>query len=493
MSFWTPDNVIAATKGKWLSAPARGGFVPAISGLCTDSRSLKPGHAFLALKGDKFDGHSFVNAAADGGAPLIILSDAASFGGTGGARTGPAVLQVSDTLRALQDLAAAYRRSMPGLRVVGVTGSNGKTTTTRIIDAVLGVKFRGTRSIKSFNNHIGVPLTLLSVKPGDEYVVCEMGMNHPGEIAPLTAMAQPDAAVITSVGRAHIEHMGSIEAIAAEKASIFAGLRARGLAVAPADGEAPSLGPHLRGLERLVTVGASAGAGLRVAKLAHASGPEGDHLTFTLGDGASFTVPLIGEHNAFNAAAAVAVGRHFGLSDAEIARGLKAAQPPEMRLARETIRGIDLLNDAYNASPESMLAAFKTFAAVFPPGGRRRVLVLGDMLELGPASAAAHEEVGRAAAKLCRPDLLICVGAAAPGYAAGAGKGGGVHTFPAITSGQDADGIAALLAEGDAVLLKGSRRMGLERVVESLRGASAPAGSLTPTSGLEAISSRAVR
>src|SRR5262249_35462394 len=152
---------------------------------------------------------------------------------------------VPDTLKALQSLAGAYRAAMPALRVVGVTGSNGKTTTTRLIDSVLGVKFRGTHSIKSFNNHIGVPLTLLAVSPGDEYVVCEMGMNHAGEIAPLTAMARPDAAVITSVGRAHVEHLGSIGAIAAEKASIFAGLRPGGVAVIPAEQEAPSLAPLL--------------------------------------------------------------------------------------------------------------------------------------------------------------------------------------------------------------------------------------------------------
>lgn len=479
-AFWTPANLARVTSGYWDPSPARRGDEPIpVTGVSIDSRTIQPGQAFIALRGDRFDGHDYLDLAAGAGAALLVVAGDRR----PSAHPNTPVLRVPDTIATLQRLAGAYRASLPDLRVVGVTGSNGKTTTTRLIDAALSTTLRGGASIKSFNNHIGVPLTLLSARPGDDFLAAEMGMNHAGEIAPLTEIARPDVAVITSIGRAHIEHLGSLEAIAAEKASIFRGLREGGLAIAPA--EAPLLRKHFTRLPRVVTFGVSAEADLRVMNLEPVRLDSGgaepiDGQRFTINGGSRFEIPMPGAHNALNAAAAVAVARHLGINDREIARGLKGARPADMRLGRTRVAGIELVNDAYNASPESVLAALRTFATLFPPGSApRRVLILGDMLELGAATDAAHDEVGRAIAELCPPDLLVTVGMSAPRYASASGiPPDRVLTFP------DADDnavrrVADALRPGDAVLLKASRRMGLERVVKALQARAA-----TPAAGV---------
>lgn len=499
MNFWTPTTVQHVTGGSWIVRPSGPGgtgemFRTPVDGVSIDSRAAGATQAFVAVKGETFDGHDFLAQAAAKGCALVVVSDESKVpaawravgaggpggpGGTGGGSAAPAVLLVPDTVRALQRLAAGYRRSLGALRVVGITGSNGKTTTTRLVDSILKTKLRGSASIKSFNNHIGVPLTLLAARPQDQYVVCEMGMNHAGEIAPLTEMGAPDAAMITSIGRAHIENMGSLEAIAAEKASIFNGLRAGGLAVAPAD--VPVLAPYLKRLENVVTFGRGGHADLRLTHVETVPGPDGPTgQRFTVNGRWTCEMPLIGEHNAMNALAAIAVARRLGLSDEEITRGLAGAAPAEMRLNRQTIGGVRVVNDAYNASPESMAAALRTFADLFPEskGGAasRRVLVLGDMLELGPAAEAAHDEVGRLIAQCCPPDVIVTLGASAGRYA-DAAKGAGATIGESVRFGSADDAscgkVADMLRPGDAVLLKASRRMGLERIVKALEARAA--------------------
>jgi UDP-N-acetylmuramoyl-tripeptide--D-alanyl-D-alanine ligase len=487
MNFWTPNNLQHVTGGSWIVRPPSGeAFRSPVEGVGTDSRALKASQAFIALAGENFDGHDYLSQAGSAGCGVAIVSDDSKVptvwrsGAVGGSVASPAVLKVDSTLRALQRIAAAYRRSMPHLRVVGITGSNGKTTTTRILDAVLSVKLRGSASIKSFNNHIGVPLTLLAARPGDQYVVCEMGMNHAGEIAPLTEMARPDAAIITSIGRAHIENLGSIEAIAKEKASIYAGLKDDGLAVAPAD--SPLLGEYLRRLPHVVTFGRADRADLRVTtvEVLTDAGGQACGQRFVLNGRQAYTIPLLGEHNVMNACAAVAVARRFGLSDEEITRGLASAKPAEMRFNRLSIGGAEIINDAYNASPESVAAALRTFASIFPAGGRhaRRVLVLGDMLEMGAASDAAHDEIGRLIASVCPPDLLVTVGPAAARYAAASGMNSARTTMFAEADEKACGEIAGAIRGGDAVLLKASRRMGLERVVKALEARASGAASV---------------
>lgn len=475
MNFWTPANLQVITNGVWLARPPSNDALRSpVDGVATDSRALPVGKAFIALKGDTFDAHDFLGAVA--AAPLVIVHDESRVpaawraGGSSGA-SAPAVLRVDSTLKALQRLASAYRRALPQLRVVGITGSNGKTTTTRILDSVLSVKLRGSASIKSFNNHIGVPLTLLAARPSDQYVVCEMGMNHAGEIAPLTEMARPDAAVITSLGRAHIENLGSVEAIAKEKASIYAGLKEDGLAVAPAD--TALLGEYLRRLPHVVTFGRAEHADLRVTAIetVRDDSAEAAGQRFTLNARQTYEIPLVGEHNVLNACAVIAVARRFGLTEEEIARGLASARPAEMRFHRLTIAGVHVVNDAYNASPESVAAALRTFASLWPVGrAARRVLVLGDMLELGELSDAAHDEIGRLIAAVCPCDLLVTIGPGAARYARAAGVNNARTMGFEAADDRTCREIAGELRAGDAVLLKASRRMGLERVVRALEG-----------------------
>lgn len=470
MNFWTPSNLQGVTSGVWaVRPPSAEAFRAVVDGVGTDSRALPANKAFIALKGESFDGHDFL--ASVGAAPLVVVSDETklpeSWRAPGAAA--PAVLRVDSTLRALQRLASAYRRGLPQLRVVGVTGSNGKTTTTRLLDGLLSVKLRGSASVKSFNNHIGVPLTLLAARPSDQYVVCEMGMNHAGEIAPLTEMARPDAAVITSLGRAHIENLGSVEAIAKEKASIYAGLKPDGLAVAPAD--TSLLTEYVRRLAHAVTFGRAEHADLRVTAIEtlRDDGGEPRGQRFTVNGRQSYEIPLLGEHNVLNACAAVAVARRFGLSEEEIARGLGAARPPEMRFHRVSIGGVSVINDAYNASPESVAAALRTFASLWPVGkAARRVLVLGDMLELGEHSDAAHDEIGRLIAAACPCDVLVTIGPGAARYARAAGVNNARTMRYAAADETACREIAEELRAGDAVLVKASRRMGLERVVRAL-------------------------
>ncbi|MGQ0626498.1 MAG: UDP-N-acetylmuramoyl-tripeptide--D-alanyl-D-alanine ligase, partial [Phycisphaerales bacterium] len=361
------------------------------------------------MKGDRFDGHDFVIDAVAAGAQVVIVER------DPGPLLRPAfVIKVPSTRKALLRLAAAYRDALTRTRVVAICGSNGKTTTTALINAVLSTRFRGSASAKSFNNDIGVPLTILSAKTADQFLLCEVGTNAPGEIAALAAVVRPDLAVITSIGREHLLGFGSIEGVAREEAAVLQHLRPAepGAPSAIVTADSPALTEHLRSLPGLLTFGRHGSADLRLTAFEHfcstgAGVP--DSIRFSVNARAAFSAPLIGEHNAVNALAAIAVARRFGLSDAEIARGLAAATPPEMRLATVEAAGIRIVNDAYNANPDSTLAALRTFAAIHAAADRR-VVVLGDNLELGDHAPAAHREIGETILELGCIDLLITVG-----------------------------------------------------------------------------------
>lgn len=460
MTFWDPVRIRAILNASWLARTSRAD----IAGVSTDSRAIQPGQVFFALRGDNFDAHDYLAAAAEAGSPLLVIDDLEALEHQN-VPDDVGVLKVPDTLDALTHLAAAYRRTLDGARVVAVTGSNGKTTTVRLIDAVLGSRLRGTASIKSYNNLIGVSLTILAAKPSDQYLVCEVGMNAPGEIAPLARIIDPDIAVVTNIGRAHIEAFGDREGIAREKAVLLSYLRPNGLAVAPAN--EPLLADFLRPVPNVLLYGTDEDANLRITNLRQH--PD-NTLSFVLNDRADFTIPLIGRHNALNAVAAIGVARRFGLSDADVATGLARADPAEMRLTRSTVAGIDVFNDAYNASPESMTAAIDTFAEL-TTGATRRVVVLGDMLELGDAATSAHEEIAQHLLERFTPDLLVAVGAHALVIAERVSR-----DIPpdrvVILSQLDADApkrVAARIRKGDAVLIKGSRRIGLERIADAIR------------------------
>ncbi len=477
MSFWSPESIKAAVGGTWLARPE----AHELDGVSTDTRTVRVGALFVALRGEKFDANTMVGQAAEGGAAMAIVDRPEALPSPLPARLG--VLHVQDTGVALLRLAAAYRKTLDGTRVIAVTGSNGKTTTTRLVASVLAQGLRGTASMKSFNNRVGVPLTILSARRGDQYLVCEVGTNAIGEIGELAPVISPDIVVVTSIGREHLEGLGGIEGSVSEALSLVQAIRPGGLAVVNAD--APLLLPAVRSLASagaktrqawgVLTFGQCEDAELRITGVEQ--GPGG--LKFTLNDRTVHTVHLLGRHNASNAAAAIGVGRRMGVESAAIDMGLRVAEGPEMRLERVSAGGIHFINDAYNANPESVLAALDVFADATRGHPGRRVVILGDMLELGEAGSAAHREIGDAVARLPGVDLAVFVGPlsahAAERVRPAWGQDRVVHVPPLDPAG--AQRVAAMLREGDTVLLKGSRGMAIERV---LKAVSAQAGTAMP-------------
>ncbi|MCL4740911.1 MAG: UDP-N-acetylmuramoyl-tripeptide--D-alanyl-D-alanine ligase [Phycisphaerales bacterium] len=481
--FWSFERVREAAGGEWAvtpdrpAAPGRDAHAPRVLGASIDTRTLRPGEVFFALRGERTDGHRFVGAAAAAGASMAVVEDPSC---AHDLPEGFGVLLVADAPAALLRLGAAYRRTFRATRVVAVTGSNGKTTTTQLIRAVLeGGGLRGSASIKSYNNALGVPLTLLGVREGDRFVVCEAGTNSPGEIGVLADALRPDIAVITSIGRAHIEAFGSVERIAEEKFDLARAIAPAGTLVWNADAPClPRLVATLRGV-RTVGVGFGAGADLTIVDVVEGGGgvefglrqqDETGHGTATPVHERGFRVPLLGRHNATNAACAIAVARAFGVPDEPVRTALTGFAPPGMRLERRRIAGITVLNDAYNANPDSVLAGLAAFAGA-SADATRRVVVLGEMLELGAAADDAHREVARAAARVA--DAAVFVGSRAADMADAWRESGGGGS-PAQVATLDAGGagaVASLLRPGDAVFLKASRRLGLERVVEALDAA----------------------
>ena len=378
-TFWNAESLASAAGGRLVRRATRA-ITPGVS---IDSRAVGPGQTFVALRGERVDGHIFVGDAAARGAALAIVDDERALHDDGSI----GVVHVPDARAALSRLADSYRRAIEGVVFVGVTGSNGKTTTTRLIHGVLSGAMAGRCSVKSFNNDIGVPLTVLSAREGDRFVVCEVGTNHPGEIEPLSRLIRPRVGVITSIGRAHVEGLGGVEGVAREKASIVAGLEPGGVLLYSAD--APVLRALVGSGPGRVSFGVASDAMIRVARVV--GGLEG--VRFTLGDGAEFACPLLGEHNACNCAAAVGVARLLGVDDRATRVALAGFRAAEMRLETVEIGGVRVLNDAYNANPDSMAAAVRTLREVGATASRR-VAVLGDMLELGESGPAAHRELG---------------------------------------------------------------------------------------------------
>lgn len=472
MTFWTADSFWKATEGRWALRPPEG--AAALSGVSTDTRTLQPGQVFIALRGERFDGHAYLAEAARAGAPLLVVEDESAAADLPTDHCG--VLVVEDTQAALTQLAVAYRRTLDAT-VIAVTGSVGKTTTKHLIDTVLATRLRGTASPRSYNNHIGVPLTLLAARPTDQYIVVEIGTNAPGEIAALAEIVEPDIAVLTAVGAVHLEGLGTVEDVLREKASLLSRLRDGGLAIV--NGEIDGIDPYLSEVPAVVTYGRGDGCDLRLTGYRFDS--EGSR--FEVDGDRSYTLPLLGEHNALNALAAVAVARRMGLSGEEIADALAATEPAEMRMQRRRIgptdAGVMLINDAYNANPLSMASALGALAEL--PAENRRVAILGDMLELGPDAPAFHRELGRQLAE-SEVDRAILIGP----LSLYAGEALSRHwpadrflTLPRWEEGQTADRVAEMIEPGDTVLIKGSRGMGLERVIPAIEQRLDRAGACT--------------
>jgi UDP-N-acetylmuramoyl-tripeptide--D-alanyl-D-alanine ligase len=442
---------IAAMVGGKLHGMAAG----QVTGVGTDSRSIRPGDLFVALRGEVFDGHAFLSAAKLSGAAGALVSEVTN------QLNGFAQIEVPDTLAALQRLARAYRRELR-LTAVGVTGSSGKTSTKEMIASVLAERFTVVRTVGNFNNHIGLPLTVLSASSADDVGVFEMGMNHAGELLPLCEIAQQDAAVITNIGAAHIGHLGTREAIAAEKAVVAESVPAGGFVILNANDD---FSDWIAGRckARVVRAGLNRGD-VRAQDINQ--GIDGTRFAlFAAAQRVHVQWPVHGEHMVANACLAAAVGIELGLSLQQCAAGLAKSAIPGNRLSLKRIGQVIVINDAYNANPDSMVAALKTASQV--AGKRRRIAVLGRMAELGRESEAAHRRVGRAAAEF-RFDYLVTVGDEARLIAEAASSAGLTSATQAETHEQAVEALLSYLKPGDVLLVKGSFASAMDRVVTGL-------------------------
>ena len=436
------------------------------TGYSIDSRTLKPGDLFFAIKGENFDGHDFVDAAlAAGAVAAVVPADAPPRDPDKGR-----VIVVPDTLAALQRLALAVRK-LWGKCVVGVTGSAGKTTTKEAIAQVLAAKFRVLKSEGNLNNHYGLPLQLLRLEPEHEIAIIEMGMNHLGEIAALAKIAEPNIGVVTNVAPVHLGFFESVREIAQAKYELIQALPRGGTAVLNADDEYVSqFGRDFHG--KVVLFGIAHPADVSAGNIVE-RGAQGSAFDLVAGGVREHVqLPLLGRHNIYNALAAAAVGLQRNMTPSEIARALATLQPGEKRGQVLHIMGATVINDCYNSNPKALEAMIDALASL---PAKRRIVVAGEMLELGTAADGLHYDCGaHAAAK--RIDVLIGVRGAAKKIVEGAHAGGLISAEYMQTPEEAGEWLAATVREGDAVLLKASRGVRLERALEkwqSLAGSAA--------------------
>jgi UDP-N-acetylmuramoyl-tripeptide--D-alanyl-D-alanine ligase len=453
------ETVLAATNGALVRGP-RDRVFPAV---VIDGRNVPSGALFFAIKGERHDGHDFAAQAVGGGARGVVVARGRGATLTLDLPSEIAVIEVDDTVLALGALARAWRESL-GVKVVGVAGSNGKTTTKELIASILVAHAGADAVLKTegnLNNHLGVPLTILRLTENHRFAVVEMGMSAPRELAYLGTLAQPDVGIIVSIAIEHLEGLGSIEGVAAAEAEI---LESASVCAVPAHERL--LDPHVaaaraRGV-RFVTFGEppadvpldeaipdATGVRMRTAGLT----PVEAHL------------PLVGAHNALNAAGAIAVALTLGVPAEAIARGLANVKPAKHRAQLVPVGDRVVLDDCYNASPLSMRAALDALVAAAGPG-RRRVAVLADMLELGPDAPQLHDEIGAYASS--RVDSLIALGPLGARYVDAARPSLGDRAVVAADPDDAAARALAASGPGDVILVKASRGMKLERVIDAL-------------------------
>ncbi|WP_127477879.1 UDP-N-acetylmuramoyl-tripeptide--D-alanyl-D-alanine ligase [Sulfurivermis fontis] len=433
----------------WLAAERSGADVE-FHGVSTDTRTLISGALFIALRGPRFDGHDYVAEAAARGAVAVLVEHAVD--------SPLPQLVVRDTRLALGRLAAAWRLHC-NTPLVAITGSNGKTTVKEMCRAIFAHTGKVLATEGNLNNDIGVPLTLLRLTPQHRYAVVEMGANHAGEIAYLSDLAQPDAAVITNAGPAHLEGFGSVEGVARAKGEIYRGLRENGVAVINADDAYADLWRSMAGTHRQLCFGMAPEAIVTARWQAEGCGSR-LWLQTPAGE-AELLLPVPGRHNVMNALAATALALALEVDLAAIRRGLEGMQGVAGRLARRTaFNGAQLIDDSYNANPASMRAAIDVLAACAAP----RILVVGDMGELGEGAAQLHREIG-AYARAAGIDALYAVGPLSAATAAGFGAGARHFDESAAL----ATALHQVLTADMTVLIKGSRSARMERVVEALQ------------------------
>jgi len=425
-----------------------------IKGVSIDTRTLQPKNLYVPIKGDRFNGHDFVEKAIEAGAVATLWNKNEK-----DIPQNVPVILVDDTLEALQKLAKAYRHEL-AVKVVGITGSNGKTTTKDMVDAVLSTTYKVLKTAGNFNNHIGMPLTILRLEEDTDIAVLEMGMSSRGEIEFLSNLAEPDVAVITNIGESHLQDLGSREGIAEAKLEITSGLSEQGQFIF--NGDEPLLTSRVNNPKfKVITFGSSPNNDLSLNDMTR---EEHGTTFFVSRETQKFFIPVLGEHNAHNAMAAIAVGRYFNLSDETIAQGLAELKLTNMRMELVKAKsGLTFINDAYNASPTSMRAAIKLIHEI--NGYNKKILVLGDMLELGDQEIQFHKEIG----KFIDPaavEYVFTYGPLSKEIASGAQEnfqeGKVLHFDDKDTL---ADHLQSVSSSNDIVLVKASRGMKLEEVI----------------------------
>ncbi len=466
MSSMTYEEIQNAMKARWVIKPKFEVFD--FVGVAIDTRMIEPGQLFFAFVGEQVDGHEYLEHAVKAGAGMGVVTDASKVPDD----LGMPVLVVDDGLDAITGLASAWRQQLKA-KVIAITGSNGKTTTCRLVHSVCTQNGSSFVSQKSFNNALGVPITVLNTPSDADYLIAEIGTSSPGEIAARSALVKPDIAVITSIGRAHLEELGDEQGVAWEKAEIVKSLPDGALGVIV--GGVGELEYALKGEDdrvKITRIGTE--IPIEIVKL------DDRHTDFTFA-GDTFRVPTLGGHNASNAAMAIVVGRLLGLDDAIIQRGLTQVRFPEMRFDRIEIptktKPIVIYNDAYNANPDSMRAALETFDGLNLGG--EKIAILGDMLELGDRSADEHLALVDELEEYGSIDRFVLVGPLFLDAASPTDRVMGIGSDDAQALTQ----ISRLVLPGSNVLLKGSRGMALERLVYILissRASRATAGKVHP-------------
>ncbi|MEW6510419.1 MAG: UDP-N-acetylmuramoyl-tripeptide--D-alanyl-D-alanine ligase [Bacteroidota bacterium] len=427
----------------------------------TDSRTAGEGDLFVALRGERFDGHAFVAAAFARGALAAVVDEKFDVS----LAESNALLVVGDTVRALGDLARVYRDKFR-VPVLAVGGSNGKTTTKEMIGQVLAEKYSVLATEGNLNNHVGVPQTLFRLTSRHELAVVEMGTNHPGELAHLCRAVRPTHAILTNIGREHLEFFGTLEGVAREEGTLFESVREQGGGTAIVNADDPLVARAARGMKRVVTFGFAARNAMvrgRRIRLDALGTPQLEFRTPRMREWLGVQLRVPGAHIAANALAAVAAGVAFGVPAMSIRRALESFRAPTKRMEVLSVAGVTVLNDAYNANPDSTTAALRTLAAMKTTG--KRIAVLGDMKELGDASAEAHTAVGREAATL-KIDYVLTFGPMAKQIRDAAAMPGAIHYEQ---KNMLAEYLAELVTPGDVVLVKGSRSMRMEDIVTFLQ------------------------
>jgi UDP-N-acetylmuramoyl-tripeptide--D-alanyl-D-alanine ligase len=444
--FWTLDRIAAALEEHATGSVPRG--TNSVNGITTDTRKIGKGDVFLALKGERFDGHDYLRDAVRDGASAVIVSRAPKLNSLG-----VPVYEVRDTLVALGALGRYWRRAW-GKTIIGVAGSNGKTSTKDLIRAALSRSYAVHATTGNLNNRIGVPLSLLSLQPDAEIAVIELGTSLPGEVAILRDVAEPDIAVVTSIAEEHLEGLGDLAGVLREEAAVY-----EGVSVGIAPSAQPEIAEAARGkARRVIVAGLDPNAGLKPDRWE--IGPDG--LGVIEIGGVTIRPPVRGLHNLRNAMLALAVARECGVSYEDAAAGIAAMPQPKMRVAWEQLGNVTLINDAYNANPGSTRAAIELLQGT--GSGRQRVIVLGTMRELGAASAQCHADIA-GLALASGADIVAGIGEFAQALEK-QNEGGRVITAPDV---EDLwPQLQARLERDAIILLKASRGVQLERLVPHL-------------------------